>query len=285
MRIKAIVTLYYPTQKTINNIKALVQQVDFLYLSDNTPFVFDNEDIKNQEKISYIWNKQNLGLSSAFNSILKKYHFTADDYILFFDQDSFVKENHIKTLIQEYILLQKKGINVGCLGPVIFDKHLNAPFKIKSIKKINKFSFQVDHIITSSMLTTFSNLQEINFWDENIFLDMADWDICWRFNKLGKVCCISECTVLEHSIGERRIKIGNFTILDENSVRFYYRIRDGLKLVLKSSTTCSNKLRILKVVSQCSLFDYLFLKKKSDRLIYIFKGFRDFVRRKNGPYK
>ena len=68
-----LITLYNPNKKIVNELNKLVPQVDYIYLIDNTPNSDISEWFENYSNIKYIFNNANLGLSSAYNKILKNY--------------------------------------------------------------------------------------------------------------------------------------------------------------------------------------------------------------------
>lgn len=283
--IKAIVTIYYPSSAVRENIERILNQVDVVWICDNSPKV-DNRDLfENLDKLNYVWFGENRGLSLAFNTILKDPagQWEDDDYIVFFDQDSSVGPDHMRNLVKEYELLRGEGHAVGCLGPVFFNTSNGQIEKPRMRKYLNNTSYAVSSIITSSMLCKYGDIREIGFWNEDIFLDMADWDLCWRLQKGRKLSCMTEVTVLQHSLGVGEKKIGPFSLRVGKPFREYYQIRDCLYLFTKPYTPFKYRIRFLAMIFVRSPLHILFQDAKMDRLKYILKGLRDFIRRKHGP--
>ena len=280
--IYALVTIYSPNKDVIENIKILSSQVDIVYLCDNSSSqnmpMF--EEIKN---CTYVFNGANLGLSQAFNRILKneKYRFSDDDFIIFFDQDSRISDSYIEELMAEYKTIEKQGIPIGCLGPVYYDSgsgKIEIPIKKKYI---SAHSFQVKSIITSSMLCRYKNLKFVNFWTEQVFLDMADWDICWKFIKSNLVCCMTDIVTLHHSLGKGKKKLLCFSIQEWNPIRVYYQTRDSIFLLFRNYSPFKFKIRFLYILFLRPIVYFIFLNKRKQRLYYYIKGIKDYFCGKN----
>ncbi|WP_296877268.1 glycosyltransferase, partial [Thomasclavelia sp.] len=224
----ALMTLYNPKKTIIDNIQRIINQVDILVLCDNSKN--DNKEIINQldnKKIMYIWFNQNLGLSKAFNKILKStfIKWEEEDYIIFFDQDSKIELNHIDKIIEEFENINKIKNDVGCVGPIYFNLNNNTLMIPKSKERITKNSYRVKSVITSSMVTKYKNLLVVNFFNENIFLDLVDWDLCWRFINHSMSCYTTSVSIINHSLGEGEKKIGPLRFRISQPFRIYYQTR------------------------------------------------------------
>jgi rhamnosyltransferase len=266
----AIVTVYYPDELVVKNILTLKKQVPLVIIADNTPNKNNSELFGTHSGITYIANEKNLGLSLAFNTCLKLEQARLSDYIIFMDQDSLVSDNLVEVLIHDYNLLYTSGYKIGCIGPMIYDKNKHKTVN-KGTQELQDGIFIKDKIYASSMLTTYKNLQLIGFWNEEIFLDLADWDVCWRFQKAGLLCCMSYNTVLKHDL--------SLSV----PIREYYQIRDCLKLLFKVYTPLKARIRFLCMIFIRSIIHLVFIpKERLLRMKYILLGIHDFLRHKNG---
>ena len=284
-KICALVTLFYPDEKIIENILLIKRQVTSIIVIDNTPNNKDNFKLfKDHENIYYFSNMKNYGISKAFNMYLNHSLVTESEFILFFDQDSLIHEKLVENLVKDYNILMNNKISIGCIGPVYYEKNANK-LMIPKIKKLLFSSvYEVDSIITSSMLTTYNTLKKINFWNEEIFLDLADWDLCWRLKASGFKCCLTQHVVLNHVLGKSVKKIGPFSIKEGASIREYYQTRDCLKLLLKKYTPFRYKIRFILMLTIRPIVHIFFLSEKYSRAKYIFLGFIDFFRAINGSF-
>jgi rhamnosyltransferase len=276
-KITALVTVYKPDETIKNNIENIATQV-------NRVIVCDNSREKHLELFSDIANAQylskdeNLGLPTAFNLALKddSFNWAADEFIVFFDQDSQIKKGYINDLKHSYQKVEKKFPNIGCMGPVFFNTS-NHTIEIPRIKTplVGK-NYKVDNVITSSMITRYKNLKRVNFWNDNLFLDFADWDLCWRMEKAGMLCVITEEEVLHHSVGSGEKKVGPIHLRVGAPFREYYQTRDAYYLLKENYIPEKMRLRLLANITIRPIVHDLFLENKKERKKYRQMGKQDY---------
>ena len=266
-------TAYYPDKSNFENAKEISKQSDLLIICDNSPTNHEKlfSNIKNAEY--FYWGK-NLGLSAAFNYVLKDktLNWNDNDYVIFFDQDSTIPQNHIMLLIDEYKNLVTQGERVGCLGPVYFDLSSNKEEVPRLKSFVNDKSMRVSSIITTSMLCQYKNLRKIGFWNEHVFLDMADWDVCWRFEAENMNVYLTYASVIRHSLGQGMKKIGPLQIRVGRPFREYYQTRECLYLLLKNYVPFKYKFRFLLLLTVRPILHMLFLDHRVERGKYMWKG-------------
>lgn len=277
--IYALVTLYNPSDSVVKNAIKLTRHTDFVYLIDNSDV--DNSAMFQLAKTKYVPNYCNLGLSAAFNKILKTENFEDDDYIIFFDQDSSISDALIPQLIQDFCTA-KKYVNIGCIGPAYYETNSQKTIIPNTKKCITENIYSVNTIITSSMLTTFKNIRDINFWNENVFLDLSDFDVCWRFYKFGYKVCLSCNTQLTHTLGKKVIKFLFITLRPGIPVREYYQIRDSLKISREKYVPLKYRIRFL-IMWFIMPFVYLIVAPdKVRRMCMVIRAFIDGLKGNNG---
>lgn len=275
--INALITVYNPTQEIIKNIKNISLQVDRLFVCDNSKIRLNANEI-NDPKIVYIYNDGNLGIPLAFNKVLQnnKYEWSDTDYIVFFDQDSKTKKDYIQLLISAYEKVEKRCGNIGCMGPIFYNTSNNT-VEIPHIKKrIVENNYIVNNVITSSMICRYKNLKKVNFWNNELFLDFADWDLCWRMESKGLLCVITKEVVLNHSVGTGDKKIGFLRIRVAQPIREYYETRDALYLLKKKYVPLKMRFRLWINVHIRPFIHFLFLNQWKERKYYINKGRQDY---------
>lgn len=285
-RIICIVTIYYPQKQHIENIKRYVEQSDLVIVCDNSP-MNNGVMLFNLPRLLYYPNYENQGLSKAFNIVLQKkeLNWNDDDYIVFFDQDSIVEKDHILKLINEFNNLLATGVKVGCLGPVFFNNSNDQLEVPRMYKAINNRSMIVSSIMTSSMVCKYGMLKEIGFWNEEIFLDLADWDVCWRMQAAGKVCVMTHIAIMNHRLGEGERRLGPLRVGYGKPVREYYQTRDCQYLLRKEYTPIKYKVRFCATLTIRPLLHLLLLKDKKKRLYYIIRGIKDYRAGVHGELK
>lgn len=284
--ISALMTCYYPNEENIKNIDTISKQVDRVFVCDNSPTSNKNKMPKNNEKVIYCYFGRNLGLSIAFNKILKteEYNFSDEDFIIFFDQDSKIPNGFIEKLKKDYLHIEEKNPKIGCIGPVYFNTSSNMLETPKIKKYLAENIYHVNSIITSSMLIRYSTLKQIDFWNEQVFLDMADWDLCWRLNQIGKMCVMSENVVMNHTLGVGEKKVGPLRVRIGSPIREYYQTRDCIYLLKETYTPIKNKIMFIEMLSIRPLVHLLLLDNKGKRMRYIKRGIQDYFKGIKGAY-
>lgn len=284
-RVISLITWYNPSKSSFDNMLRIVSQSDMVFICDNSA---DSHKyaISGIEKCCYIHHGENMGISLAFNTVLKDscYGWQPDDFIIFFDQDSVIDKLHIQKLVQEYINISKQGISVGCIGPIYYDINEKKNKIPKNRKYINENSFICANIITSSMLCRYDTIEKIGFFNEHIFLDLADWDLCWRLKYIGKNVCMTGVSILKHSVGNGVYKIGLLKLHVGNAFREYYQIRDSLKLILKKYVPMKYKALFMLMVFIRTPLHVLFLPNGKQRLFYVLKGIIDYLKNIDGEF-
>lgn len=290
MTTSALVTLFYPDENTAKNIEKLSEQTTKIFLLDNTPENPCNERFSHIKNAEYIYFGENLGLSSAFNKALREITFVKEsDFILFFDQDSCITEKFVQNLISDFQKLSRTH-NIGLLGPVYFDSTKKKYGGItKHCEKISQGIFKTTEIITSGMITTYKILKNIGFWDESIFLDYADFELCWRMISNGFEIFITENVLLNHFLGSGFLSVNlifkKLCLSYSPPFREYYQTRTAVKL-LKRNYVPENWRRnfLFNLTIRILIFTFR-LPKKSQRLKYFFLGLKDGLKNKNGELK
>lgn len=285
-KLYALVTLYNPGKAEADNCRMLAKQVDTVILCDNSKKTNELE-FCDEENVIYTTQKKNLGLCGAFNAALKEQDimWEDDDIIVFFDQDSRIGDGYIKALHDEYCKIEKIIPNLGCLGPIFYNTSNGKVESPRQRKAITADTYSVCNTITSSLMTRYKNLKEIGFWNENVFLDMADWDLCWRMEKAGLLCCMTEKVTLHHSVGNGEKKAGPIKLRVGQPFREYYQTRDALYLLQEKYVPIKMKLRLIANVTIRPIAHCILLNDKMLRMKYIKRGVCDYKKGIHGEYE
>lgn len=268
IKIAAVIVLYNPDINRLEeNISAVIGQIDMLVLVDN-----GSNNIQKVEKkyagnaaIHIIKNSKNQGIAKALNQGICLCSQECK-WVLTLDQDSVVPEN----LMSEY----KKYINkdkIGILTPFVHDRH--EKYYKKEIKEFEK----VEMCITSGALINTQVWKELGGYDEKMFIDIVDFEFCYRviwagyyILRVNKVELLHECgSIRQINVGVRKIIIYN-----HSAQRKYYFARNWIYIYKKYS----NKIALSFVVKQYIVLFIkvlLFEKHKTQKLIAIMRGIND----------
>ena len=274
-RISATVIWYNPDDENIKNIRTYIDYVEKLYIIDNSK---ENNkklaDSLNNLKTEYIYNDKNLGIAKALNLACEKAANDNFEWILTMDQDSSFDSDSIKDYFRAFEKMTKN--NVGIISP----RHIlkNDIDKFSDVKE----SAEVDHVMTSGNLLNLKIWEEIGKFDENLFIDEVDSEICFRIIEKGyKVVQLNKIRMF-HELGnleKRNFFTRKISVLNHNHIRKYYIMRNKFYMLKKYKKYRSRY--IYYILND--FFKVIFYEKdKLRKLKYMFKGITDFMKNKMG---
>jgi rhamnosyltransferase len=276
--VAAIVVLYNPSLEVTSNIESYITQV-------NHTFIIDNSNENNllllskldQEKITYYPLYKNEGIGRALNIGVKKAMESNYQYILTMDQDSIASPFIVRELLKVITSSENAGI-AAC-------EHINPDFQKVSVSDNTE---EVLYTITSGNLLKLDACKTVGGFREDMFIDHIDHEYCLRLNFNGfKVLKTTSCFIY-HKVGNTiDAKIFNITVTPTNHppVRLYYRTRNRL-IVNKQykhifpSYVREDRKNFLRELLGTIFFEHNVMSK----LIMMWRGYRDFHRKKLGEY-
>lgn len=266
MKICAVVVWYNPSKTEVENIKTYCEAVDEVIVVDNSK---DNNvhmlsEIKN---INYIPNFDNLGIATALNIGCKKAIYNRYEWVLTMDQDSSFKHDNINKYIDKAKRLSLKDKMIAIFAPVTSDIEGNG---------------YIDRAITSGNLLKLEIYNSIGGFDDKLFIDEVDFDLCFRLGREGYKIYKFNDICLNHKIGDtKKVSIlgRTFECMNHNYIRKYYIIRNRMYVMNKYPEytwmyTKTNWLDVLKII--------LGENDKFRKLIYMLRGYIDYKKKKFG---
>lgn len=275
-----VVVLYFPESNVYENINSYANSLSKLFIIDNT----DNESFLlkfNTQKIpnnsEYIKFNENLGIAKALNFAAEKAISEGFFWLLTMDQDSKFEKNTLNMLFFE-INKFKSVLDIG-----IFTPNYKITNKFNSVEKSEALI-----VITSGNIIQLSNLKRINFFNELLFIDYVDYDICLRFNFEGFRVIIFNNIFFYHSLGDTHNQRNKFLFLNptnHSALRRYYITRNRLYLLKKYKNIFkdyySNEIwSIVKEYIKILLLE----NNKIEKLKMSYLGFLDFKKSRFGKF-
>ena len=157
MKIEAVVVLYNPNKNIIDNIKTYINEVETLYVIDNSSEKDNsliNEIKQLSQKCLYIDNFSNKGIAYALNMGVKLAIKESSDWLLTMDQDSKFEKNDLFKLIES---IDEDDIqNIGIISP------------LHNINELNMNSDNNHITMTSGNLLNLHILEKIGFFLEDL---------------------------------------------------------------------------------------------------------------------
>ena len=222
--VAGVVVLYNPDRTLIDNINSYINQIDYLFIVDNSerPVTFVKDFFETNQTVTYVFNDGNLGVAAALNigairALEKGYSF-----LLTMDQDSKAPVNLVESLMK----VAESEENIGIVSPL----HSN---KFGTHLKLNKENYEVMSVMTSGNLLSLDAYKKNGGFLDDFFIDYVDVEYCIRLNYNGfKVLRVSD-VILEHNeanISQKKLFSKTYYPPNYQPFRLYYKTRNLLYL-------------------------------------------------------
>ena len=279
--VAAVVVLYDPEISVLDNLNSYINQVDKLFVVDNSDKINRQliEKIKCLNKTEYIWNKTNIGIAAALNIGTKKAMEEGFEYLLTMDQDSEAPPLMVSNLLECF----SQDHKIALVSPL-----LHHPIGRNVAYRNTKPCEQVLFVWTSGNLLKLNIFKMIDGFKEDLFIDYVDHEFCLRLNNMGFKIFVCNNTILKHNLGKiKEINLFFRKVYPTNhsALRLYYRTRNRfyVKKIYKNifpeffkQTSKDFWMSYLKVI--------LFEKSKLKKIKMTTLGYLDFKRNKFGKY-
>lgn len=274
-KIAAVVTLYYPTDDDIKNINSYIDDVDKLYIIDNTPEFSNESRVPINKKIKYFFDSKNKGVAKALNigvnmAIEDKYK-----WLLTMDQDSSFLPNSLKKM-KKYIS-ENDTKNIGIVSPWHSTK-----LEIKKPKE--EVDYPID-VMTSGNLVNLDICKKIGGFKDWLFIDGIDIEYGLNLKVHNYKIARLNTVEIEHNLGN--ISYRNFLgrrwlITNHSAIRRYYMMRNYLYIrdlyEKEEKDFCKSLVNQKSNIASVLLFE----KNKIKKLWNYYLGYRDYKKGKKG---
>lgn len=221
--VAALIILYNPTENFLQNIFTVKNQVDLLYIVDNseneTPLQLDTDSSAN---VDYIHQNENIGVAAALNITAKKAIEEGYKYLLTLDQDTVIPENLVSGLLNTI----RSSDSVAIAAP--FYSNINYEFQPE-----DRLIHEKQLVITSANLVDLAAYQLIGPFRDDMFIDYVDFEYCLRLSLCGYKILQNNAIIVQHNVGnliKNRFLAFNFYTTNHSSLRLYYKTRNRLYL-------------------------------------------------------
>lgn len=274
MRIIAGIVLFNPEIKRLReNLDAIHGQVDKVLLVDNASENVEEVEmfLKEYANAYLIKNEKNEGIAYALNQILRFAQKEKAEWFITLDQDSVCKQDLV-TVYRKYTKIE----NVAMMTCQIRDRNFTERKRTGEQKEYNF----VTYCITSGSFVNTRLCKECGGWDERLFIDNVDGDICINFKIHGyRVLCINYEGLL-HEVGQGRnvhFLWVKGCVYNHPPFRHYFIARNHIYVARKypgEYRLIDEIKRELRSISQILLFE----KEKKAKMAARMKGVKDGLR-------
>lgn len=278
-RVAAVVTTFNATESILANLRRIAGQVRVVIVVDDTGDVaraatVDYSEIKN---LVLIRNERNLGISAALNRGVAQAAALGCEWVITLDDDTLVAESYIGDVFD----FLRRG-EVTSPGLIACSRVEGKPaaggegseFKIKRT------------LITSGSVFPIQAYREVGGFDEDLFIDLVDFDFCTKLRKVGRSLVLLSKPGLTHRVGNSRV----FNLLGKSLViynhapfRLYYQMRNVFFFAKKhfvfDPVLC---VYLLLDVFRLPFKALLFEGQKKARAVYLAAGLFDGLRGRGG---
>ena len=265
MNIAGVVILYNPNKNVLNNIKTYIDNIDKLYVIDNS--LVEN-NFFNNKKIKYIFNGKNLGIAKALNIGAKEAIKDGYDYLLTMDEDS--KFNNISKMI--HWINNTKMSDIGLVSPW---HELNIGIK----KPFDKIDYPLT-VMTSGNIINLKAYKKVKGFNNDLFIDCVDFDYCVKLHINNYKVVRLNFVTLKHSLGKIKVDkllFKKITHSNHNYIRRYYMTRNGFYIGnLYKDNYPKLKLDIMKEIRRDIIKIILLEDDKYKKIKYMIKGYKDY---------
>jgi rhamnosyltransferase len=273
-KVAIIIVTYNPDIKELNNnISSYVFQSDLIVIVDNSTDKKIQNSIKNTfntfANITVITLEDNYGIAKAQNIGLKHAIENGYEYFIEMDQDSELTDNYIKNITKSYTsLLDSVGLVAG-IGPIAVNKKDNSKYHNRDT---STHLIEIDKTLSSGFFLSKEALHRVGFKDEILFIDLVDWEWCWRAKSKGLKVYVDTTLTINHLLGEGHKNFYFFKLGIPLPFRHYYQYRNSLILSFRSYIPLDWKIKRMAIHLIKPIFIIFFYDKKFERFKYIIRG-------------
>lgn len=265
-----IITYNPDISRLKENIDSILPQVGSLVIVDNGSGNVDDicRMIESYDNIYMIWNEDNLGVAKALNETVQFASEHDWKWVLTLDQDSVAMDGLIDNY-RKYMDFDRVAM-ITCL---FLDRNYG-------IQQEHEFSGEyryAERCITSGCLMSVEACLETGGFDEAMFIDYVDFDMCYMLTERGYRILQSSFRGILHELGrsQRRVFFGREVIVTNHSpARRYYYSRNVVYFIRKHKGHVSAIRYYIKLYGRLGVV-LLYEKNKRKKLRYGFKGIID----------
>lgn len=279
MKVAGIVTLFHPDEEVKENIKSYLDDLDCLYVIDNTPHKENKQVLPKSKKIKYLAQLENKGVAKALNigatlALDEQY-----EWLLTMDQDSCFQKNQVKKMIK--YIEENDCKKVGLISPWhVINTGVEKPKE------------EIDYpleVMTSGNMINLKAYKKIGGYKDEYFIDDIDIEYCMNLNIHGYKVVRLNYVELKHDLGDIEVKhlLGrNFVCSNHNALRRYYMVRNTFYLCKDYNSHFPEYCHFLKRGLRGQLQNIvLFEKDKYKKVRNMIRGYRDYKKGISGEYR
>jgi len=286
--IAAVVVTYNPDATLERNLAALRAQIERVFVIDN-----GSSDLGAVERAAratgcrLVRNPANLGVAGALNQGAALAREEDFEWLATFDQDSLVPAGALDGLMDIWASHPQKD-RIAILAMGHRDRVTGRPYHAAShiLEETARWR-SVRATITSGSLVRLSALETIGPFDDRLFIDGVDHDLCLRARARGLLVIEGRAQVMDHSLGDitqHRLLWRSVSCTNHSPLRRYYITRNQLEVIRRHALSDPTwaSLAAAHLVGS-SVATVLYEPQRGAKVAAMAAGVRDFALRRFGP--
>lgn len=279
-KIVGVVVLYHPDTSVIDNIRSYLNDLQVLYVVDNSekPHILASV-LEKEPKIVYFSNNKNLGIAKALNQAANYAMESQCDWLLTMDQDSKASPMMFSKMMD--CIRNRATENIGIFTPY----HANRYFPES---QTTSECSEILVTMTSGNLLNLNAFKTVGPFLESLFIDHVDTEYCLRLHDYGYKIVQINRAILYHNVGDLKLhRIGQKTFFSTNHapLRKYYVYRNGSAVLDLYSSKFPEYCKKLRSRYWIDAFIVLFYEKaKWAKFKMMLRGYLDYKRDKFGKH-
>ena len=277
VKIAGVVTLYNPTDKDIENIQTYIDDIEKLYVIDNTEGQDNKKRLPKNKKIDYIFKNENVGVAKALNMGAEYALKDGYKYLLTMDQDTTFKKG-VMDKLKDAILdvdMSKYAIVTPWHNTKVF---------------LEKATLGYDYpptVVTSANILNLDIFKKLGGFKEWLFIDGIDIEYCLHARKMGyQILRVNQAEV-DHELGDIVYKklFGKEHICSNYApIRRYYIMRNNHYIFDMYKDFDPNICWSLLEQKKHMISVLLFEKQKYKKIRNYIRGLKDYKKGIKGKY-
>ncbi|KLE14597.1 glycosyltransferase family 2 protein [Clostridium sp. C8] len=266
-------------EKCFLSIKDQVKEIVIIDNGSNEETIQYLRYLSEKNSIKVIFNEENMGIAYALNQGVKYAKEKKYDWIITMDNDSEAVEDMVSVMLNTYNSLDiTEKQRIAGIFPEKIEKGLT---NSRDYKKVNNYDdyIYITHDITSGNLIKTKIFDEIGLFDEKLFIDSVDHELCYRILNMGYTMIKVRNSILLHSLGktkQKKILFKNVIYTNHSALRKYYMTRNRFYIWQKYKNLKEiNKLDKKNFIKE-NIKILLLEEDKIDKFKMILRGYIDY---------
>ncbi|MDY0277498.1 MAG: glycosyltransferase [Acholeplasma sp.] len=218
----AVIVTYNPENDVFNNVKRTAEQVDKVFVIDNSEAMdwgVENLLKDNKNVIVYQYFK-NMGIAEALNKGLTLANEHGYKLLITLDQDSEIELEYVAKVLH---IFNQYSLQPLSIGPNYANLKIEGDMKKQT------------HLICSGQIFKVEDGVKVGGFNNKLFIDSVDFDFSLKLRNNGIRLYIINNLHMFHTIGEK-ITVGSKNekvLMVHNSFRYYYIFRNNIYIIFK----------------------------------------------------